>query len=83
MLRPTPGDRIYVTNLRKGDAELAVADWVIQFQDKLKPGAVVVSLISSADIDSVPIHLYAVSKYWTRDAYNNFKNPVFVVLEKP
>ena len=68
---------------RKGESEMAVADWVIQFQDKLKPGEVVVSLISSADIDSVPIHLYAVSKYWTRDAYNNFRNPVFVVLEKP
>ena len=68
---------------RKGEADMAVASWVIQFQDKLKPGEVVVSLISSADIDSMPIHLYAVSKYWTRDAYINFKNQVFVVLEKP
>ena len=68
---------------RKGEAEMAVADWVIHCQEKLKPGEVVVSLISSADIDSVPIHLYAISKYWTRDTTNNFKNPVFVVLEKP
>ena len=68
---------------RKGEAEMAVADWVIQCQDKMKPGEVVVSLITSADIDAVPIHLYAISKYWTRDASNDFNIPVFVVLEKP
>ena len=36
---------------RKGEAEMAVVDWLIGYQDQLKPGQVVVSVVSSGDID--------------------------------
>ena len=55
-----------MTNIkqRKGEAEMAVADWVVHFKDKLEPGQGVVSLISSADIDSISIYMFAISKFW-------------------
>ena len=68
---------------RKGEAEKAVVDWLNHFKDKMKVGECLVSIITSGDIDAIPIHLYAVSKYWNRDTENNFKNPVFVLLQKP
>ena len=62
---------------------MAVADWLIHLKDKLEDGAAAVSIITSGDIDAVPIHLHAVSRFWTRDINNKFTKDVFVVLQKP
>ena len=68
---------------RKGEAEMAVVDWLIGYQDQLKPGQVVVSVVSSGDIDAIYIHLFAVSRLWRRDEKHQFINPVYVILQKP
>ena len=68
---------------RKGEAEMAVVDWLIGYQDQLKPGQVAVSIISSGDIDAVYVHLFAVSRLWKRDEKHQFVNPVYVILQKP
>lgn len=62
---------------------MAVVDWLIEFKDQMKAGECIISIISSGDIDAVPIHIYAVSQYWNRDAESNFIIPVYVLLQKP
>ena len=39
-------------------------------------------MATSGDIDSVPIHLFALSYQWPRDINGKFKNPVYVILQK-
>ena len=68
---------------RKGEAEMAIVDWLIDSQDQLKQGQVAVSIVSSGDIDAIYIHLFAVSRRWKRDEKHQFINPVYVILQKP
>ena len=67
---------------RKGEAELAQVDWLIHSAPTLKEGQVVVSVVTSGDIDAVPIHLFALSYQWPRDINGKFKNRVYVILQK-
>jgi len=78
----------YSTNLediqqRKGEAEMSVVDWVLEVQRDLKPKQNVVSLMTSGDVDALPIHLFAISHLWPRSGDGSFMNDVFVVLAKP
>ena len=74
-----------VSNIKqcKGEAEMAQVDWLIQEAENLKPGQAAVSIVTSGDIDSVYIHLFALSLYWPRDAEGKFCNPVYILLHKP
>ena len=67
----------------KGEAEMARVDWLIQEAENLKPGQAAVSIVTSGDIDSVYIHLLALSLYWPMDAEGKFCNPVYILLPKP
>ena len=67
---------------RKGEAEMSVVDWFPDLQQELAVGDSVVSYITSADIDTVLIHMFALSLYWERDETGNFKWPVYVWLQK-
>ena len=67
----------------KGEAEMSQVDWLIQEADKLKPGEAAASIVTSGDIDSVYIHLFALSLHWPRDAQDKFCNPVYIILQKP
>ena len=67
---------------KRGEAELAVVDWLINLQPNLTKGDAAVSIISSGDIDAVLAHILAVSTLWARDSTNKFVNPVHVVLNK-
>ena len=67
----------------KGEAEMARVDWLIQKAENLKPGQAAVSIVTSGDIDSVYIHLLALSLYWPMDAEGKFCNPVYILLPKP
>ncbi|KAL3880306.1 hypothetical protein ACJMK2_032554 [Sinanodonta woodiana] len=66
----------------KGEAELAQADWLCYIATGIK-GENVVSYVSSGDIDSIPIHILAISLYLLRKDDGNFKNNVYVVIKKP
>lgn len=68
---------------RKGEAEMSQVDWLVQHGSKLKPGEAAVSIVTSGDIDSLYIHLFAVSKYWPRNENDMFLNTVYVILQKP
>ena len=59
---------------------MAQVDWLIQEAENLKPGQAAVSIVTSGDIDSVYIHLFALSLYWPRDAEGKFCNPVFFCI---
>ena len=67
---------------KKGEAEMSILDWLISFQEALHDGETVVSIITSGDIDAVYSHIYTVAKYWNRNEEGNFKNQVFVILQK-
>ena len=68
---------------RKGEAEMAQLDWLISAQDDIKEGEAVASVVTSGDIDAVYAHMFVVSKHWPRNSNRTFKNPVFVILQKP
>ncbi len=68
---------------RKGEAEMAQVDWLMDALPDLKEGDSVVSLVTSGDIDAVPIHLFAIAQHWPRRDDNTFNHPVFVILTKP
>ena len=66
----------------KGEAECAQIDWVIEMSKSAKKGDVILSLVSSADIDAVVLHLFAMSIHLPRDQDGQFLQEVFVVLKK-
>ena len=76
---------VKLSNIRqyKGKAEMSQVDWLIQEAEKLKPGEAAASIVTSGDIDSVYIHLFALSLHWPRDTQNKFCNPVYIILHKP
>ena len=67
---------------RKGEAECSQVDWVIHEAKLLNRGDSVLSLVSSADIDAVVLHIYAVSQVLSRDEEGRFLVNVFVALKK-
>ena len=69
---------------RKGEAEMAQIDWLFEYSRYLQADdEAVASIVTSGDIDSVIIHLYTVSRCWPRKEDRTFKNPVYVILQKP
>ena len=68
---------------RKGEAEMSQVDWLIQCLPDLKPGDAVLSFVTSGDIDALPLHLFALSHLWPRDATGKFSIPVYVHLQNP
>ena len=46
---------------RKGEGEMAAADWLIYHRKNLKPGDAVLNLVTSGDIDAVVIFLFIVA----------------------
>ena len=65
---------------RKGEAEMAMLDWLISAQDDIKEGEAVVSVVTSGDIDAVYTRMFVVSKFWHRTSN---RNQIFVLLQKP
>ena len=49
---------------RKGEAELAQADWLPYVGQELEEDEVVISYVTSGDINTLPIHMLAVTLYW-------------------
>ena len=68
---------------RKGEAEMAQADWLLESLTNLKPGEGVACIVSSGDIDSIVINLFVISRQWPRNADRTFQHSVFVILQKP
>ena len=67
---------------RKGEAECAQVDWVIELSESLKDGDALLSIVSSADIDAVVLHLYALAKHLKRKGDGSFEIAVYVMLKK-
>ncbi len=67
---------------RKGEAEMAQLDWLLDVSTELKDGDSVVSVVTSGDIDAIPIHLFALAQKWPRKEDGTFQFPVFVLLQK-
>ena len=67
---------------RKGEAECAQLDWVVHYSRSLSPGEVMLSLVTSADIDSVVLHMFALADQFPRNEDGTFKNDVYVMLQK-
>ena len=76
-------EKLTEAHQRKGEAELAQVDWLIQAVPQMKPGESAVSIVTSGDIDAIPIHLFALSFQLPPNEQNKFINNVFVVLQKP
>jgi hypothetical protein len=67
---------------RKGEAECAQLDWIVHYAKSLAPGEVMLSIVTSADIDSVVLHLFALTDHFPRKGDGTFKNDVYVLLQK-
>ena len=68
---------------RKGEAEMAQLDWLISAQDDIKEGEAIACVVTSGDIDAVYAHMFVLSKQWPRYSNRKFRNPVYVILQKP
>jgi hypothetical protein len=66
---------------RKGEAEMAQIDWLIDIRSKLSPDMAACSMLTSVDIDAIPIHLYSLLNNWPK-VNGIYQHPVFVVLQK-
>ena len=51
-------------------------------QNDLEDNGAIVAVVTSADIDSIAIHLFSISFYWARKENGKFKNKVYVLLQK-
>ncbi|VDI71124.1 Hypothetical predicted protein [Mytilus galloprovincialis] len=67
---------------RKGEAEMSQVDWLDDMKNELLVNDTIVSVVTSADIDSIVIHLLSLSLFWPRDESGSFKNKVYVPLQK-
>lgn len=76
-------DHIQGIKQRKGEAEMAQIDWLNCCYASLNPGESVLSVVTSGDIDALPIHLFAVSTLLPRNEKRSFENKVFIMLQKP
>ena len=68
---------------RKCEAEMAQLDWLISAQDDIKEGEAIACVVTSGDIDAVYAHMFVLSKQWPRYSNRKFRNPVYVILQKP
>lgn len=68
---------------RKGEAEMAQADWLLYYLPHLQQGDAIASIVTSGDIDAVTIHLFLVSRLWPRNESGAFRSRVYVILQKP
>ena len=66
---------------RKGEAEMAQLDWLLDLQSTLADGDVVMSLVTSGDVDAIYIHMFVLCQFWERGPDNKFRYPVYVVLQ--
>ncbi|CAG2244896.1 unnamed protein product [Mytilus edulis] len=67
---------------RKGEAEMSQVVWLDDMKNELLVNDAIVSVVTSADIDSIVIHLFSLSLFWQRDESGSFKNKVYVLLQK-
>ena len=74
--------RLETVKQRKGEAEMAVVDWLLHLQPVLRDNEATVSVISSGDIDAVVIHIFALSLFWPRDQNGRFLHKAYVQLCK-
>ena len=65
---------------RKGEAEMAQVDWLIQCLPTLRPGEACLSVVLFGDINAIVIHMLALSYLWPRDRNGDFLHHVFVIL---
>ena len=68
---------------RKGEAEMSQLDWLMSLQPTLCDGDVVLSLVTSGDVDALYIHMFVIGQFWERRQDNTFRFPVYIVLQKP
>ncbi|VDI23771.1 Hypothetical predicted protein [Mytilus galloprovincialis] len=61
---------------------MAQVDWYLEVQKLIREGESVISIVTSGDIDSVVIHMFALSQYWPRNEDDSFKTPVYILLQK-
>lgn len=67
---------------RKGEAETSQVDWLSEMSQLLKSNEAVISVVTSAEIESLVIHLFALSLYWPRHSDSSFKHTVCILLQK-
>ena len=67
---------------RKGEGEMAQIDWLPEIIPELAEGEGIVNFVSSADIDTIVIHLFATSLHWPRNTNGSFKHQLHVWLNK-
>ena len=75
-------ETLYAIKQRKGEAECAQVDWIVHYSTSLAPGEVMLSLVTSADIDAVVLHMFALADHFPRNEDGTFKNDVYVMLQK-
>ena len=68
---------------RKGEAEMSQLDWLMDCETSLESSESIVSAVTSGDIDSVIIHLFALSHLFPRNSEGKFKAHVYVYLQTP
>ena len=73
-------ERLSTVHQRKGEAELAQLDWVVESLSDLKEGESVVSYVTSGDIDAVTAHLFTASLRFPRKEDGTFQSDVYVIL---
>ena len=61
---------------------MSQADWLVELKDEMVDGECAIALVTSGDIDAVPIHLVAVSRHWPRKDDGSFIWPLYIVLQK-
>ena len=66
----------------KGEAEMSQVDWLFNYQTSLKSGHAIASIVTSGDIDAIPIHLFALSRKWPKNQDGKYIHQVYVVLQK-
>ena len=59
-------DKLTNIKQKKGEAELAQMDWMKEIIPELSEGDSVLNYVTSADIDTLVIHIFAISLNWPR-----------------
>ena len=57
-------------------------DWLEDIRKDFQPDESVVSVVTSADIDSLVIHLFAISLHWPRNSDSTLKKKGYILLQK-
>ncbi|MEW8547851.1 MAG: hypothetical protein AB2693_30460 [Candidatus Thiodiazotropha sp.] len=61
---------------------MAQVDWLFDIIADLEENESVISVVTSANIDSIVIHMFCLSLHWPRNVDGCFKNKVYVLLQK-